>query len=500
MVVAEYHNQSKLRFWCQMVLPLVYDDSLSYMELLNKIVTYLNNCIQDVGNCETNIESLLEAFVNLQNYVNEIGDNIGEIVEDKIDDMIESGEFSEVLADALATVVASEYDPNESYIPLNYAIYEGNLYCCTGNTTGTWDSTKWRETTVGEELNTLMQRVFALKASQVNNDSNVTGSTVKDALNTLNNTKAIYLDLGNISPVTYPTKAEQIEQALNLIKVYDKPVIFKYTSNGRWSGIALKYSDSDNGYIIANYPTENGTYYGYLVNNEFILYQSIGDDVKGFHMLPFSSGTTVIETFLNDKLNTISESGLYFARRAYSSPAEQGYFGTHAVNMLFYVDPTKLYVSGIAFSDSAKQFISFRKYENTYEEFHYLDEINNLNGAINSITPFTTVPTINSVKGITSGGLATELNRRLRGGNLASKASEVIPRLAGASAIVYAVRATSSQTPCLWLCDQWGGIVPIVQNTDMASLEYDSTNLRFILTNNGGGYINFGYVFLTTYS
>lgn len=123
-----------------------------------------------------------------------------------------------------------------------------------------------------------------------------------------------------------------------------------------------------------------------------------------------------------------------------------------------------------------------------------------LSGAMNSITPFTTVPTINSVKGITSGGLATELNSRLRGGNLASKASEVVPRLAGASAIVYAVRASSSQTPCLWLCDQWGGIVPIVQNTDMASLAYDSTNLRFILTNNSGGYINFGYVFLKTYS
>ena len=30
------------RFWCQHVLPLVYDDSLSYMELLNKVITYIN--------------------------------------------------------------------------------------------------------------------------------------------------------------------------------------------------------------------------------------------------------------------------------------------------------------------------------------------------------------------------------------------------------------------------------------------------------------------------
>ena len=31
------------RFWCQHVLPQVYDDSLSYMELLNKVVTYINS-------------------------------------------------------------------------------------------------------------------------------------------------------------------------------------------------------------------------------------------------------------------------------------------------------------------------------------------------------------------------------------------------------------------------------------------------------------------------
>lgn len=31
------------RAWCQHVLPLVYDDSLSYMELLNKVIVYINN-------------------------------------------------------------------------------------------------------------------------------------------------------------------------------------------------------------------------------------------------------------------------------------------------------------------------------------------------------------------------------------------------------------------------------------------------------------------------
>lgn len=38
---------TRLRFWVQMVLPAVYDDSLSYMELLNKVVKKLNELGDD---------------------------------------------------------------------------------------------------------------------------------------------------------------------------------------------------------------------------------------------------------------------------------------------------------------------------------------------------------------------------------------------------------------------------------------------------------------------
>lgn len=42
-------NVGELRFWCQKVLPLVYDDSLSYYELLCKVVHKLNETIE-LGN------------------------------------------------------------------------------------------------------------------------------------------------------------------------------------------------------------------------------------------------------------------------------------------------------------------------------------------------------------------------------------------------------------------------------------------------------------------
>lgn len=42
------------RFWCQKVLPLVYDDSLSYYEVLCKVVDYLNKTREDLSNFITN--------------------------------------------------------------------------------------------------------------------------------------------------------------------------------------------------------------------------------------------------------------------------------------------------------------------------------------------------------------------------------------------------------------------------------------------------------------
>lgn len=74
-----YNEQEKLPYWCQKVLPLVYDDSLSYYELLNKVVLYLNNAIQDVANAETNIDKLFDSYQELQDYVNSFGDEINAI-------------------------------------------------------------------------------------------------------------------------------------------------------------------------------------------------------------------------------------------------------------------------------------------------------------------------------------------------------------------------------------------------------------------------------------
>lgn len=98
-----YKNPHYFRFWCQKVLPLVYDDSLSYYELLCKVVKYLNDVIEDSDAMKTNIGNLLNAYNDLQAYVNDYFDNLDvqNEINNKLDQMAESGELSQLLYDVI---------------------------------------------------------------------------------------------------------------------------------------------------------------------------------------------------------------------------------------------------------------------------------------------------------------------------------------------------------------------------------------------------------------
>lgn len=57
------YKERRLRFWCQKVLPLVYDESLSYYELLCKIMKHLSEAETDVSALEQWLEELDAAAV-----------------------------------------------------------------------------------------------------------------------------------------------------------------------------------------------------------------------------------------------------------------------------------------------------------------------------------------------------------------------------------------------------------------------------------------------------
>lgn len=99
----------EFRFFCQKVLPLVYDTELSYYEVLCKTVDYLNKTMETVDDVSDEFEDLRSSFNELKNYVDTeiakvykyVDDELAKyndeyfdnLIEQKFIEMIDSGYF-----------------------------------------------------------------------------------------------------------------------------------------------------------------------------------------------------------------------------------------------------------------------------------------------------------------------------------------------------------------------------------------------------------------------
>ena len=63
-------NMPYFRFWCYKVLPLVYDDSLSYYEILCKVVTYINKLIEQDKIFGDELSNLLKELEKVKEWIN----------------------------------------------------------------------------------------------------------------------------------------------------------------------------------------------------------------------------------------------------------------------------------------------------------------------------------------------------------------------------------------------------------------------------------------------
>lgn len=87
-----YNELNHFKFWCQKVLPLVYDDSLSYYEVLCKVVDYINNMIDDEKTVIAQIDELRKEL---------------EIVQKRIDNF-DTSFAEEIIKKYLATMIFVE--------------------------------------------------------------------------------------------------------------------------------------------------------------------------------------------------------------------------------------------------------------------------------------------------------------------------------------------------------------------------------------------------------
>ena len=106
--LGEYTELKPFRYWCQKVLPLVYDDSLSYYELLCKVLDYLNKTMHDVDTLHGDVVNLHTAYEELQKYVNSYFDNLDvqEEINNKLDKMASDGSLLAIISPTISVETA----------------------------------------------------------------------------------------------------------------------------------------------------------------------------------------------------------------------------------------------------------------------------------------------------------------------------------------------------------------------------------------------------------
>ena len=86
------NDLKRFRFWCYKVLPLVYDDSLSYYEVLCKVVDYINKLVEQDRVFGDEIEELQRELSVVQTWINNFDTSYAE----------------KIIADTLATMIFVE--------------------------------------------------------------------------------------------------------------------------------------------------------------------------------------------------------------------------------------------------------------------------------------------------------------------------------------------------------------------------------------------------------
>lgn len=111
-----YKGLDAFRFWCQKVLPLVYDDSLSYYEVLCKVVDYINHLIENDKIISSELEQLKAELKQVQDWI----------------DNFDTAFAEEIIKNYLATMIFVEITDSGYFV---YYIPE-NWQSIAFNTTG----------------------------------------------------------------------------------------------------------------------------------------------------------------------------------------------------------------------------------------------------------------------------------------------------------------------------------------------------------------------------
>lgn len=122
------------RYWCNKVLPMVYDDSLSYYELLCKVVKHLNDIGSGVNSLGENVQFVYEEF---NKFIKDFEGAVDDVVEESLDRFIREG------------MVVTSVNGQKGYVVIN-ALPNPNAITFSGAVTGRYDGSAPFEVVIPE--------------------------------------------------------------------------------------------------------------------------------------------------------------------------------------------------------------------------------------------------------------------------------------------------------------------------------------------------------------
>ena len=228
--MGNYKTLQPFRYWCQKVLPLVYDDTLSYYELLCKVVDYLNKTMEDVETLHGDVTNLHTAYEELQSYVNNYFStlDVQEEINNKLNDMAKDGQLSQLIAPFITSNSNPIFVDNVSEMSDNNKTYvlttNGHVY--------TYKNGTFTDTSLIYDFNDsdfiLVNAGFQIDDAylEANPDVNVTTLTVNTFYRVINITPEHALQLGlkenmgNVGSlyITQPNERTNVLQHFKLIE------------------------------------------------------------------------------------------------------------------------------------------------------------------------------------------------------------------------------------------------------------------------------------------
>lgn len=353
-----YKETGSFRHWCYKVLPLVYDDSLSYYELLCKVVKAIGDVISNVDGVREDMIKLVEAYNELKKYVDTYFDSldVSAEVDKKLDEMAADGTLADIINDQIFQDLVKKLETEISRVPFELDDANKKKYL--------------------DESTKAIASYFASGVSldSVIGQSNVTPKTAyvytdgdKGYMGVLGQGKTgfVYTDTKVIDGLTYPVAYIDCSQFVSLItKCRDftnSPYEYAFKNKGNIDNTTLRSRCMEMGYLDEDeYYTFDFFNYIYSARMAFVMNNS-GNQVR-----LVSSKLTSAEVEFSEYAKTLEDGDLLFIGNPTKySDKDKRYLGLHHVGV-FYKTLDKLNAAAAQYNISLRDIDNGLKSEYGY--------------------------------------------------------------------------------------------------------------------------------------